>query len=87
MTWLLPCLIEWHSQPHPAASMVDLGCRLQGLTLYHPDPDWLASILGTIEFKDPISLAPLTEHHDGPFMEARLETPVGLKILQSPFGD
>ena len=67
--------------------MADLGCRLQDLTLYHPDPDWLASILGAIEFNDPISLAPLTEYHDGPFMEARLETPVGLRILQSPFGD
>ena len=81
---LVPCLIEWHSQPHPAAAMADLGCHLQALTLYHPDPGRLASIFEAIGFADPVSLAPLPDHYGEPFLEARLTTPAGLKILRSP---
>ncbi len=81
---LLPCLIEWHSRPHPAAAMADLGCRLQELTLYHPNPNWLASILETIKLSGQVTLASLPDQHRSPLLEARLETPTGIKILRSP---
>lgn len=80
---LLPCLIEWHGQTHPAAKMADHGCRLKELTLYHHDPDRLASILSAIKLLDRVNVSSLAGHKS-PFLEACLETPAGTRTLRSP---
>jgi len=33
---VMPSLIQWLSQPHPASALPDRGCRLQQLILEHP---------------------------------------------------
>ena len=45
MGGLVPGFIEWPTGPHPSHRQQDLGVRLQGVTLTHPDPDRLGAIL------------------------------------------
>ena len=42
---LVPSFIEWSPGPHPSAGMVDLGLRIERITLTHPDPEYLIGIL------------------------------------------
>ena len=37
---LLPSLIQWNPPGTPCAGMSDLECRLTGLTVSHPYPEW-----------------------------------------------
>lgn len=57
---LLPMLIQWQEQEHPAAKMADVGCRLEALHLYTPYPDWLRAHLAALDF----SAAWLRIHED-----------------------
>lgn len=38
-----PALIEWESALHPAEQLPDRGCRLEGLTVEHPDAEALVA--------------------------------------------
>ena len=80
---LLPYLIEWFvpMPTHPAARMADTGCRLQGLTLHHPYPSWLGSILESIDAGDLVQIKPLAGSAV-PYLEARIQTPSGLKVIR-----
>lgn len=46
---LLPAFIEWSPGPHPSSGMQDLGVALRNVSLTHPDPDWLNSVLKTLD--------------------------------------
>lgn len=78
----LPYLIQWHTETHPANRMADLGCTLRQLELYHPQTDWLASVLADIEANGLVKLAPLAAD-SAPFLVAHIDTPTGLKTLSS----
>lgn len=80
---LLPCMIQWHCQPHPASLMPDLGCRLVDLHLHHQDPEWLRQVLETIGLEDQVTVAGVPSSQ-APFLEARLQTPAGIRQLRSP---
>ena len=72
----LPCPMTWGEGPHPAAAMPDLGCRLAGLTLTHPDPDRIAALHRTLGLAD----APAVRA--GAFgYRAEIATPGGLRVL------
>ncbi|TXM67974.1 VOC family protein [Methylobacterium sp. WL120] len=72
----LPCPMTWGDGPHPAAAMPDLGCRLAGLTLTHPDPDRIAALYRTLDLAD----APTVRA--GAFgYRAEIATPGGLRVL------
>lgn len=72
----LPCPMMWGDGPHPAAAMPDLGCRLAGLTLTHPDPDRIAALYRTLDLAD----APTVRA--GAFgYRAEIATPGGLRVL------
>ncbi len=79
---LLPYLMQWHSQPHPAASMSDTGCQLVSLALHHPNIDWLTTILSSIGINDQLELHSLTGNSP-PYMVATINTPTGIKHLSS----
>ncbi|WP_343649248.1 VOC family protein [Herbaspirillum sp.] len=49
---LMPSLIQWHSQPHPASALPDHGCRLLRLELHHPAPADLAAALAAVGIDD-----------------------------------
>ncbi|BCS88944.1 VOC family protein [Pseudodesulfovibrio sediminis] len=79
---LIPYAIEWEAEEHPAGRMADLGCRLAGMALYHPYPEWLVSVL------DSMGAAELVEVHgvganEVPYMTARITTPFGVRELTS----
>lgn len=79
---ILPYLIQWEVDGHPARGMADLGCSLAGLELHHPYPEWLASILRSIEANTFVSIQPLAENA-APFIKASIATPTGIKSLST----
>ena len=72
-------LIEWTSGSHPSGRLPDLGVRLEGLDLEHPDPELIRSFLRWVGFVGPVSVA----LGDRPSLTARLATPQGSKTLHS----
>ena len=72
----LPCPMTWGEGPHPAAAMPDLGCRLAGLTLTHPEPDRIAALYRTL------GVANAPRVRAGAFgYRAEIATPGGLRVL------
>ena len=79
---LLPTVICWQSE-HPAPNMEDLGCQIQSLTLYHPQPGWLKKQLDAIA-ADEISNLPITiEEALQPHFSVNISTPDGERTLRS----
>ena len=79
---ILPYVMQWHIDVHPAGKMADLGCRLKSLTLHHPYPDWLRSSLQELGAAALVKIEPL-EANASPYMSAEIETPSGTKVLNS----
>ena len=79
---MLPYLIQWHTNAHPARGMPDVGCSLKKLELHHPQPEWLLSILNQINAAQLVEVRGL-EANAAPFLEVHIETPIGIKTLSS----
>lgn len=79
---MLPYAIEWQTDKHPSANMADLGCRLSGLEIYHPYPQWLQSALSSIGALELVNVNPLSKN-EVPYMIAQINTPDGVKELSS----
>jgi hypothetical protein len=75
---LMPSLIQWHSQPHPASALPDLGCRLQRLVLSHPAPAELGAALAAVGMED--ARIELREGKQTA-IEAVISTPYGERVL------
>ena len=73
-----PGLISWQGAAHPAARLVDHGCRLQGLRIFHPDAAALRRYL------QPVMDLRLITIKKGPDVriEAVIDTPNGVKVLR-----
>lgn len=71
-----PALIEWQGTAHPAPRLPDLGLRLIGLEITHPDADGLRRALAG-RLTDPR----LTITAGPPALRARLSTPHGERQL------
>ncbi|MBD3895113.1 VOC family protein [Halomonas sp. ML-15] len=79
---LLPVALQWHADTHPAGRMQDLGCRLTGLTLYHPRADWLSTCLQRLGAAELARVEGIGDA-EGAWLEAELETPLGRRVLSS----
>jgi len=79
---MLPYLIQWHTDSHPARRMADRGCRLINLEIHHPYADWVSSILSDIGAMDLATVQSL-EQGTAPFLLAHLDTPSGVQVLDS----
>jgi hypothetical protein len=79
---LVPYLIQWHTEPHPSGSMADMGCRLQSLEIYHNRPDWLRSVLASIDADHLVNIHSLPDT-ETPYLSANIETPSGMVNLSS----
>lgn len=79
---ILPYIISWQNNPHPAAKMAESKCHLLGLTIRTPFVDWTARQLEKI---GALSLVDLTSAPPGstPSLLAALETPAGERLLDS----
>jgi len=79
---LLPYLMQWQCDTHPAAKMHDAACRLESLTLYHPRAEWIGDILAAIGILPQVNLQPLPDDQS-PFLQANIRTPAGRRTLSS----
>jgi len=77
---MLPYIIQWGSGDHPAGRMADTGCRLEMLSIEHPQIDWLFDSLQSIGASGLVSLSAA----DTPRLCAKIDTPKGRVILRSP---
>ena len=79
---MLPYVIEWQSNSHPAASMSDAGCRFQSLEIHHPYPEWLMFVLESINASDLVEVYAL-QKNELPYLIAHINTPIGKKKILS----
>ncbi|OMH36153.1 hypothetical protein BGP75_10405 [Motiliproteus sp. MSK22-1] len=79
---MLPYAMQWLTEMHPSNQMADLGCRLQGLEIYHPHPAWLLSVLESIGAEKLIGVHALASDQV-PYLAAKISTPNGIKTLYS----
>lgn len=69
---VLPTLIQWDGDAHPAAALPDAGCELVRLELSHPKAGELAATLSALGLGGPVQLG------SGPAeISARIRTPQG----------
>jgi hypothetical protein len=74
---IAPLLIQWRSEPHPAAALPDSGCTLVALEGWHPRAAALAGLLRAIGLVDNFKLSPGPE----PRLLAHIQTPGGMRTL------
>ncbi len=79
---MLPYVIEWKTDKHPAGAMKNTGCKLGSLTLYHPNAAWLKSILESIGITQQIKIEALPANST-PYLLALINTPGGIRELRS----
>ena len=79
---MLPYVMEWQTEVHPAANMADLGCRLQQVEIYHPHPAWLEEKLDLIGAASLVRLQALPEQ-SRPYLMVHMDTPDGPRTLKS----
>src|SRR5262245_40269943 len=70
---LLPTVIQWDSDAHPAAALEQLGCELQELTLVHPMSAGLVPMFRALRISGPVDLKPGPKE-----LAAVLQSPKGL---------
>jgi hypothetical protein len=78
-----PTLIQWSSQPHPAARLADTGCELLRLEVYHPQAENILRLLERIGFNGPVDLH-LLSPGEPPYLTATIRTPDGVCRLGGP---
>ncbi len=79
---MLPTLLQWRTDDHPARLMADAGCTLQRLELHHSQIEWIESILVDVGAIDCVERNPLAANAT-PYLVAQIMTPSGLRQLSS----
>lgn len=82
---MMPYVIEWQSDRHPASNMADVGCRLKSIEIHHPLPLWIKSVLESIDALDLVKVRAL-QKNEVPHLIANIETPSGERQLHSNVG-
>ena len=76
---LLPYIIEWHCEEHPASLMADTQCALASIEIDHPNSHWLQSRLQMIDASDLVTV----NNASSPVLRVSIESPKGLVEFQS----
>lgn len=82
---IAPALIEWHTDIHPAAGLQDHGLSLIRLDLFHPEPERVSHLLGSIHMDGPLSVSRAADG-EAPCLVAHIQTPQGPRALSIPDG-
>jgi len=78
---MLPALIQWPDEVHPAARMLDLGCALERLEAAHPDPVSYRRDLASIGADGHVAIRALAPG-ERPHLVAHIRTPAGVRALR-----
>ena len=78
---MAPYVIEWQTDRHPASKMADFGCRFKRLEIHHPYPEWIKSILISIDAADLVTIIALPKN-EAPHLIATIDTPDGERQLR-----
>jgi len=74
---LLPALIEWKTDKHPAAGLYDTGCELMKLEGFHPDAERARRALTALGLEHALAVFPCGRNEPAG-LAAYLKTPAGL---------
>ncbi|TVO67854.1 VOC family protein [Denitromonas ohlonensis] len=77
---VLPALIQWSGNTHPAAQLVDVGCRLKRLRGAHAELVALRALMASLGLDDSIEWQELSRG-EAPWLSAEIETPTGTVVL------
>ena len=80
---VIPMLIEWRVEKHPAAGLEDKGGALSRLDLFHPHVDVVTEILDCLGLRHAVGIHQLPTDAQ-PYLVALIETPRGLRSIGSP---
>lgn len=77
---LIPFLIQWSGDSHPAASMPESGCRLLSLHGQHPQPETIQPVISALGMESlfQVQAAPANA---APSLAAQISTPSGIITL------
>jgi Glyoxalase-like domain len=73
-----PPVIDWGPRGCPASDMPDLGARLVGFEVEHPDPGWLEDLYAQLNFTNP----PVVRRGPEVRLRATIDTPSGVRELR-----
>jgi Glyoxalase-like domain len=77
---LIPHMIQWTGDRHPAESMEDSGCLLVGLDGAHAVPASVQRTITSMGLDKAIAIHPVSEQRPAG-LSARIKTPTGLVVL------
>lgn len=77
---IVPTLIEWHTEQHPAQLLEDRGCWLVRLKGFHSQPDRVEQALKSLGLHDVMVINRLPAG-ERPYLVAQIETPHGRRML------
>jgi hypothetical protein len=77
----VPTVIEWPQGVEPVTRMADLGCRLERLVAFHPQPEYLRELWARIDLYDDRLSIEACPADEAPFLMARIDTPSGPRML------
>jgi hypothetical protein len=77
---VLPTLIEWRTEQHPALQLENRGCFLTQLEAFHPQPQRIEQALHALSLHEVVTVNRLPAG-GRPHLLARIETPRGLRTV------
>lgn len=77
---LIPHMIQWEGDPHPAESMAESGCTLMGLEGVHTDPATIQRVVTSMGLDNAITIHPVSKPRPAG-LSARIKTPTGVVVL------
>ena len=78
---LVPTLIQWDVDDHPAKRLPDSGCRLVSLRGSHPEYESMHLPAGIWRIPPCVEIGPISRNNVQPFLEAVIATPGGNKVI------
>jgi hypothetical protein len=77
---LAPALIQWSSPLHPARRLKNVGCSLNRLEAFHPEPPRLVDLLQCLGLEGDVIVSPVPAGQ-APHLRADIRTPSGVHRL------
>ena len=77
---IVPTLIQWPDDTHPAKSLPESGCSLVRLECFHPQADAVKRMLESIGFEGDVTVSALPPA-ERPYLVAHIDTPTGRRRL------